>query len=105
MLAHMPEPEAAAVLAGPFNSFTNYTLTDPAALRGQIARIREQGYAVDDMEHELGIRCVAAPVFRADGSVFAAVSVSGPSMRFDQAILQRDADIIRQIIQPLQRCL
>lgn len=105
MLAFLPQQERDAALAGELKAFTDYTITDPAALREQIARIQAQGYAVDDMEHEFGIRCVAAPVFRADGSVFAAVSVSGPSMRFGKSVLEQDAALIRQIIAPLNRCL
>ena len=105
MLAIMSPSEQQAALRMELKPFTNYTLTDCATLQKQIEQIRAQGYAVDDMEHEFGIRCVAVPLFRADGSVFAAVSVSGPSMRFDSDILQRDAQIIQDTIAPLQRCL
>ena len=36
------------------------------------------GYAIDEMEHEEGIRCVAAPIYNIKGKVVASVSVSGP---------------------------
>lgn len=44
----------------------------------QLEDVREKGYAMDDMEHEEGIRCIAAPIFDRKGKVVAAVSVSGP---------------------------
>jgi len=60
---------------------TRRTITDPALLREEIEAIRERGYAIDDVENEDGIRCVAAPVRGADGYAVAAVSVAGPDYR------------------------
>lgn len=58
---------------------TEHTLTTPAAMLDRLATIRSQGYAIDDGEQELGVRCVAVPV---PGLPFrAAVSVSGPGGR------------------------
>lgn len=105
MLAFMPEEERAAILTGEFKAYTNCTVTDPAQLQKQLLQFRCQGYAVDNMEHEFGISCVAVPVFRADGSVFAAVSISGPSMRFDEDTVIRSAERIKSILKPLQYCL
>ena len=42
----------------------------------ELARVRQNGYAMDDEEEELGIRCIAAPIF-SSGEVSAAVSVTG----------------------------
>lgn len=43
----------------------------------ELAAIRRQGYAIDDEEHAIGVRCVAAPVFSASGDVVAAIGVTG----------------------------
>ncbi len=102
MLAHLPESEIDIVLSAPMRAFTGFTVTDPAALRQQLEEIRANGYAVDNMEHEFGIRCVAVPVFGSNGQVMAAVSVSGPSPRFDPETVIRDARLIIDILQPLQ---
>ncbi len=104
MLAFMPPEQAEQVINGPLKAYTGCTICDPAVLRNHLEEIRENGYAVDNMEHEFGIRCVAVPVFNSDGKVFAAVSVSGPSPRFDPETIIRDARMISSILQPVQRC-
>jgi len=105
MMAYLPEEEFSQVVSSPLRQFTGYTLTDPAALRSQMEEIRTNGYAVDNMEHEFGIRCVAVPVFGTDGRVIASVSVSGPSPRFDPETIIRDANLIHEILKPLQHQL
>jgi IclR family KDG regulon transcriptional repressor len=60
---------------------TGNSIVSEERLRGELARIREQGYALDDGELIEGIRCIAAPVFGKNGSVVAAVSIAGPSFR------------------------
>lgn len=60
---------------------TEHTITHIDALFAALAEIRARGYAIDDEENQLGIRCVGAPVRDASGQVFAAVSVSGPAAR------------------------
>lgn len=61
---------------------TQHTLTTADSLLVELARIRERGYAVDDGEQEIGVRCVAVPVVDASGAV--ALSVSGPSARIGE---------------------
>ncbi len=63
--------------------YTASTITDPGQLRSELQQIRRQGYAVDYGEQEDGVRCIAAPVFGADGEIFAAMSISGPSSRLE----------------------
>jgi DNA-binding IclR family transcriptional regulator len=57
--------------------YTEKTITDKKSLLKELARIREQGFAIDDEEKERGVRCVAAPVFDRKGIIVAAVSISG----------------------------
>jgi len=59
------------------------TITDPAVLRHDLTRIREQGYAYDDREFADDMRCVAVPVFEPNGKVESGISISGPIPRFD----------------------
>lgn len=56
---------------------TERTITHPDRFRDELERVRGQGYAVDDVENEQGIRCVAAPIRDHSGAVMAAMSISG----------------------------
>lgn len=73
-------PGSVATL-GPLARFTDTTLTDPAALEADLARIRHRGFAFDDEERTRGMRCIAAPVFDLSGEAIAGISVSGPTHR------------------------
>ncbi len=56
---------------------TPKTLTDPIQLKKSLDSVRKQGYAVEDEEGEIGVRCVGAPIFSKDGKqVIAAISVT-----------------------------
>lgn len=105
MLAFMDEADRERVLAKPMHNFTECTLSDPVVLRNNLEEVRSNGYAVDNMEHEFGVRCVAVPIFNSTGKIFASVSVSGPSPRFDPETLIRDAQIISTTLKPVQRCI
>ncbi|MFI8087077.1 IclR family transcriptional regulator [Streptomyces sp. NPDC086080] len=88
-LAHMPPALREDRLTRPLPRFTDRTITEPAVLRGQLERVLEQGYAVTREEWELGLAAVAAPVRSHDGSVIAAISVSGPVYRLTAQRLPR----------------
>jgi len=75
--------------------FTAQTMTAAGRLREALRVIASRGWAVDDMEHEEGVRCVAAPIRDHEGRVFAAVSVSGPSQRM---LPQRDEETARLVM-------
>lgn len=82
MMAFLPQPERDTYCKGPFEAYTQQTITSEEQLKAELEKIRHQGYAVDQMEHEYGIKCIGVPVFNKDGSVCAAISISGPSLRF-----------------------
>jgi IclR family pca regulon transcriptional regulator len=60
---------------------TQWTITDPAKLRAELVRVRQQGWAMVDEELEEGLRAIAAPVHDPHGKVIAAVNVSAPTRR------------------------
>lgn len=66
-------------------ALTRRTLTDPRALRAELAAIRARGYALDSEESTPGLSCVAAPVYGPSGAMVAAMSISVPSVRFTPA--------------------
>ena len=61
--------------------YTPHTLTRLPDLLRELEAVRGRGYALDNEEKELGVRCVAAPVFGASGGVVAALSLSAPASR------------------------
>lgn len=102
MLAFLPEAEREKILAESRVKFTDNTITDLSILLENLEEVRKNGFAVDNMEHEFGIRCVTIPVFGVNGEVMAAISVSGPSLRFDPVTILNHYQTIMRIIQPLQ---
>ncbi len=77
LLAHLPNPEREAYLAsGPFVALTDRTIVDPDRLRTELDAISKRGYAIDDEEIAPGLRCMAIPLRKGDGTVIAAISVS-----------------------------
>lgn len=96
MLAHLPADDVTALLSRTgMPSYTEHTFTDPDALRRELAKIAQQGYALDEAEQELGVRCVAVAVPGAP--VPAAVSVSGPSGRLTVEAVERIAPAVQRI--------
>jgi DNA-binding IclR family transcriptional regulator len=63
--------------------YTDTTITSEKKLFKHLAGIQDNGYALDQGEHEKEVRCVAAPIFNLYGKIVAAISVSGPSGRID----------------------
>ena len=65
-----------------FEAFTPHTLTSKEAILEEIKAARCDGYAVDNEEHELGIFCIAAPIYDYRGQVIAAMSIGGKERSF-----------------------
>lgn len=82
LLAFFPQQRINEILKQTqLKAFTDRTITDEAALLAELARIREQGWSVDDEERNMGMRCIAAPIFNSFGEAIAGLSISGPSVR------------------------
>ena len=75
LLAFAPPAVQEAVLAAPLRRFTAYTITDPAVLRRVLAEVRRAGVSFSDRQIDEDAYSVGAPVYGADGSCVAALSV------------------------------
>jgi len=64
-----------------FETFTPHTVTSAFELDRELNPIRQSGFAVDNEESVVGLRCIAAPVLDTRGVAVAAISVSGPTSR------------------------
>lgn len=87
LLAFQPVETIDRVVARGLPSSTANTLTDPRALRRELAAIRARGYAVDDEESEVGLRSIAAPIHNHSGDVVASISIAGPVHRMTKKAL------------------
>lgn len=67
-----------------FGRFTKNTISTKSAFLAELARVQSSGYSIDDEEEELGVRCIAAPIFSST-ALLAAVSVTGttPQIRVE----------------------
>ena len=70
-----------------FVVMTPTTITNKEQLCQEMELIRSRGYALDDIEHEEGIRCIAAPIFDSEGKVIASFSIAGPSNRITMDLI------------------
>ncbi|MDG4834361.1 IclR family transcriptional regulator [Solwaraspora sp. WMMD1047] len=78
MLAYSPDPLFEEVVTAGLRPRTTETITHPARLAHDLARVRRAGFAVDNQEAKVGLACIAAPVVR-NGRVLAALSLSLPA--------------------------
>jgi IclR family transcriptional regulator, acetate operon repressor len=62
-------------------SFTPNTITSAAVLFSDLEDTRKRGWSIDDEERNIGMRCLAAPIYNAFGEAIAGISISGPSVR------------------------
>jgi len=88
VLAHPPADEIDAMFEKTdLAKFTDQTITSLALLHPQLVEVRARGWALDNEEQVTGMRCVAAPIIDKDGLPVAAVSLTGPTRRFDTRTL------------------
>ncbi len=76
--------------------FTAHTITDRDSLLAELARIRKAGISFDREEMEIGLQCVAAPIFDSSGKVVAAISISGPVQRMDGQMLPEFTGLVKK---------
>lgn len=83
ILSQMDPKQWDLLLSQPLVAYTASTIVDPDRLREDLRRTRERGYAIDNMEHEHGVRCVGVPIVNSMGEAVAGMSISCPSLRLD----------------------
>ncbi|GKV64837.1 MULTISPECIES: IclR family transcriptional regulator [unclassified Sporosarcina] len=85
ILAFLPYQDIVAIVEEKgLEKFTSKTIIELDALFEHLEMIRNRGYSIDDEEHELGIKCAAAPILNYKGEVIAGISVAGPIMRVSE---------------------
>ncbi len=84
ILAYSDRHELQAVLTAPLVTRTPNSITLVKALEDELNLIRSRGYAIDNEENEIGIRCIGAPIFDYTTKPIGAISVSAPCDRMDE---------------------
>jgi IclR family transcriptional regulator, KDG regulon repressor len=80
---------------------TPKTIVTPEALRSELALTQQRGFAVDDEEFHLGVRCVASPIRNHAGKATAAIGVSGPVADLHLELLPRVAEVVRHVAEAI----
>jgi Transcriptional regulator len=95
ILAFQPAATIERVIEAGLQRYTDSTITDGAVLRAELQKVRERGYAVDNGEHQPGLRCIGAPIRDQFGRVFASISATGSAM---QSPPDREASVAAMVI-------
>jgi DNA-binding IclR family transcriptional regulator len=104
LLAQLPAETARALVNRTgLEAHTPHTITDLAALLKELELTRGRGYALDNEEQELGVRCVAVPLTEAPA--LSAISVSGPSGRLTNEVVEDVVPVMRRAAERLARDL
>jgi len=92
------KPDARRVWLGnaPLERYTDHTHVDYAALEADIEAIHARGYGIDDEEHTLGMRCVAAAILDEWDEPVGALSISAPTVRMPEARIDSLGAVVRQ---------
>jgi DNA-binding IclR family transcriptional regulator len=97
LIAYLPEPEIdRIILAHGLPRHNENTIHSPKKLKEDLARVVRLGYALDDEEDELGLRCIGVPVLDGIGRAIAAVSIAGTSSEINESnfeFLVREAKV------------
>jgi IclR family acetate operon transcriptional repressor len=95
LLATMPPDEVRRILRRTgMPTYTPNTITDPDDFAGALRAIAEQGYAIDEGEHEVGVRCIAVAL--PDTASRLALSVSGPATRMTEEVVGRAVPLLNE---------
>ena len=87
------------------NSHTPRTITSRDQLKLHLEQVRNRGYALDDEEHEYGVRCMAAPIYNENGRAIASVGISGPTVRVTLDKVPELSEIVIEAGKELTRLL
>jgi DNA-binding IclR family transcriptional regulator len=101
LLAFMPEEQREHLICEmELSSFTPNTIKDKDILRKTLAEIRQQGYAVDEQDFEVGAYAFGAPVFDHEGNVVAGLSITTPTARCSA---KRRKELIAMVLASAQK--
>jgi DNA-binding IclR family transcriptional regulator len=106
LVAHLAKEEVEHILREyGLKKRTPKTITSVSRFLAELERVRREGYAMDDEENSLGVRCLGAPVFDSLGQVEASVGLSGTILQVNDANLPRLAGLVKEAARKISRQL
>ena len=100
-LAHCPKTELSQILDNiKFQALTKNTIIDKEKFQEHLIQIKQHGYAIDDEENEIGIRCIGAPIYDHAGRLAGALSISGWTISMT---LERIPQLAQELISTCQK--
>jgi DNA-binding IclR family transcriptional regulator len=106
LAAYVPDEELDRLIGGRgLLRHNENTIVSPMQLKKELARTRALGYAMDDEEEEIGVRCIGAPVWNWEATVVAAVSVTGSTSRINSETVEQIAGQVKKTALGISRQL
>lgn len=96
MLAYLNQETVFKILPEKLEQITLTTIADKSDLIKELNKIRENGYCIDNEENNIGLTCVAAPIFDYSGKAKYAISVSGPTIRMTEEKISEAIGIVKE---------
>ncbi len=97
LLAYSADIDLGVYETHPMRPHTDHTITTVAALRSELAKVRDRGYALDHEELEYGLTCIGAPILDQKGEAVAAISLSGPTSRMLSGDIEERIEAVKRI--------
>ncbi len=105
-LSYMSEEEQAALLnRTELCAYTQHTITTKEQLQKEFAKIRKQGYAIENGEYKVGLRSVAAPIFDGDGNLRYAIGIIGMFRQLETDRFEQAVQVVRETAEKISETL
>ena len=96
LVAYLPESETLQILSlRGMEKKTRKSINNPQKYLRELEKVRQYGFAIDDEENAEGVRCVASPIFDANGKVTAALGTSTIIMQLNETQLPKVVEMIK----------
>lgn len=105
ILALLPKEEIETILTGELKRFTPNTIIDKQELLRELETIFERGYAIDNMEHEYGIKCVAVPIRSRNEELRFSLSITSPSLRMTDENIEKYSELLLEKSEAMYRLI
>lgn len=106
LVAYLPENEVLKMLElRGMEKKTRKSITNPQNFLHELEKVRKYGYAIDDEENADNVRCVAAPIYDANGKIIASLGTSTIIMQLDKTLLPKIVEMIKDSAQKVSKSL